>query len=119
MRSGFAFHQDFQSSPAVFAQVQSLNEEDTVEARLDSITKAGFTVRLMEETTKDSEVEHAAELVGYMAFNLGPIVNKDGKQIGSPKLAHWRVQSTGYSHFGSHLLHNSRGYFPTCSRFRP
>ena len=61
------FHASFDSSPAVFATIQTTNDTDTVTARVRRVTASSFDVALFEEEIRQNG--HAAEEIGYLAIH--------------------------------------------------
>lgn len=65
--------QAFASAPALLGAQQTRNGGDPAVIRVDNAGSAGFDVQVAEEQSKDSEVSHIPEVVGFMAFALpGP-----------------------------------------------
>ncbi|MEM9923190.1 MAG: PPC domain-containing protein, partial [Cyanobacteria bacterium P01_D01_bin.50] len=64
------FDADFDSTPVVMSQVQTLNGTDFVRTRQDDITQSGFLVG-MEEEEANATSGHANETIGYMAMSGG------------------------------------------------
>lgn len=67
-RSTVSFSQEFDSTPSVIAKLGSYYEADTANIRLDSITSAGFGVRVQEEQSLDSEILHTTESISFLAL---------------------------------------------------
>lgn len=59
----------FNQVPLLLADMQTTNSTDTSALRLQANTASNFIVKVEEEQSKDSEVTHAAETVGYIAIN--------------------------------------------------
>ena len=77
------FTQPFADVPAMIASVQTSAEEDPVTVRFQSITTTGASLFLQEEASKDQELTHALETVGYLAFDRGlTLKDEDGFFIG-------------------------------------
>lgn len=55
--------------PLLLADMQTTNAGDTSALRVQQLSGAGFQVKVEEEQSKDSEVNHGGEIVGYLAFN--------------------------------------------------
>lgn len=68
-RIGFA--PSFAEVPSFFAAVKTMNQPDPVVVRHASLGKTGVSVRLVEETTLDSEVTHTGEKVCWLAAMNG------------------------------------------------
>lgn len=60
----------------------SVVDEDTADARILGVRRSGFDVFAQEETSSDQETDHAAETVGYLAFENGFIRDEDGTVVG-------------------------------------
>jgi uncharacterized repeat protein (TIGR01451 family) len=78
------FAQPFAAVPSLIANVQTTAENDPVSIRYQSLTATGAAgLFLQEETSKDAEVAHANERVGYLAFGQNQVLKgKDGRFIG-------------------------------------
>lgn len=64
-----AFPSAFTQAPLVLADMQTTANTDTSALRLQQLTTTGFQVKVEEEQSKDSEVTHPAETVGYLAIS--------------------------------------------------
>lgn len=53
----------------VLADMQSTNGTDTAALRMQKVTATNFQVKVEEKQSKDSEVNHGAESVGYLAIS--------------------------------------------------
>jgi hypothetical protein len=62
------FYPSFTTSPVFMADMQTANNWDTANVRWQSKNGDGIDVQIDEEQSKDLEVSHIAEVVGYMAF---------------------------------------------------
>lgn len=58
----------FNQAPLLLADMQTTNGTDTSALRLRENTPGSFVVKVEEEQSKDSEVSHVAETVGYLAI---------------------------------------------------
>ena len=68
---------------AFFSSIQSILESDPATTRSQNLTATGVTVKIEEETSLDSETNHALETVAYMAIDsLTYITNNKGEIIG-------------------------------------
>lgn len=56
-------------APMVLADMQTTNNTDTSALRFNTITTTGVEVKVEEERSKDTEVNHPAEAVGYFIFD--------------------------------------------------
>ena len=59
----------FQHPPMVLADMQTTANTDTAALRTQQIGVSSFLVKVEEEQSKDSEVTHPAETVGYLAIS--------------------------------------------------
>ena len=59
----------FAQPPMVLADMQTIVNTDTAALRLQQVSATGFQVKVEEEQSKDQEVTHAAERIGYLAFS--------------------------------------------------
>ncbi|MBC2717812.1 MAG: DNRLRE domain-containing protein [Desulfobacteraceae bacterium] len=62
------FYPSFTSAPIFVADMQTRDGGDTANVRWQNKTVDGIEVLIDEEQSKDSEVRHTTEVVGYMAF---------------------------------------------------
>jgi hypothetical protein len=66
------FYPEFQAAPVFVADMQTLDGGDTANLRWRNKTSTSIEVQVDEEQSKDSEVNHTTEVVGYMAFGSEP-----------------------------------------------
>ncbi|MFC3612519.1 choice-of-anchor Q domain-containing protein [Lutimaribacter marinistellae] len=64
----FVFNQSFAETPGVIGALASFNGSDTAVARVDNVTSTDASLRILEETTLDTEVAHLPEDVSYFAI---------------------------------------------------
>ena len=64
-----AFQTAAPQAPLLLAGMQTTANTDTSALRVQQLTATGFQVKVEEEQSKDSEVTHPAETVGYIALN--------------------------------------------------
>lgn len=76
------FSSSFAATPAVFAAMQTFSGSDPADTRLGPIGTSSFGVFVQEEQSRDSEVAHAAEAIGFMALEPGAIIDENGYTIG-------------------------------------
>jgi hypothetical protein len=67
-----AFSEPHPSAPVFLGQMQSAYGKDTADLQWRAKDSQGVEVRIAEETSKDSETNHTAEVVGYMVFSTAP-----------------------------------------------
>ncbi|MFC1758347.1 cadherin domain-containing protein [Planctomycetota bacterium] len=67
------FGTPFSAPPALFANMQSFNGADVASLRYRSLGSTGFGVRVAEEQSRDGELGHATERVGFFAIPTGTI----------------------------------------------
>ncbi len=67
-----AFTEPHASVPVFLGQMQSTYGKDTADLQWRAKDPQGVEVRIAEETSRDSETSHAAEIVGYMVFSTAP-----------------------------------------------
>ena len=63
----------FPAAPVFVAAMQGTNEVDPASVRWRGLSTGSVQVRVQEEQSLDAEMEHAAEVVGYVAFEAGLI----------------------------------------------
>ena len=56
-------------APLLLADMQTTNGTDTSALRVQQVNGTGFQVKVEEEQSKDSEVSHGTETVGYLSLN--------------------------------------------------
>jgi len=61
------FAQEYSDVPAVFVEIQSENESDTVQADIRNVTTTGFEIRLEEQMLAGWDGSHVNEDVAWMA----------------------------------------------------
>ena len=77
------FANNYNGKPAFFSNVQSIFESDPVITRCSDLTATDIKVKLEEETSLDTETDHIAESVAYLAVDsLTLITNDKGEIIG-------------------------------------
>lgn len=59
----------YSQAPMVMADMQTTNSTDTSALRLSTVATTGFQVKVEEEKSKDTEVSHPVETVGYLVLN--------------------------------------------------
>jgi len=64
------FANGFVNPPVLLADMQTTDGGDTANLRYDVLTVSGVKIKVSEEQSKDSEVSHTTENVGFMAFDL-------------------------------------------------
>ncbi|MEO0532263.1 MAG: hypothetical protein AAF215_00120 [Cyanobacteria bacterium P01_A01_bin.123] len=67
-RSKVSFAADFDVAPAVIVKLGSFEGSDTANLRLDDISATSFGVRVYEEQSLDSELNHTTEAVSFLAL---------------------------------------------------
>ncbi|MEO0490668.1 MAG: hypothetical protein AAFZ49_14085, partial [Cyanobacteria bacterium J06659_2] len=67
-RSKVSFAADFDVAPAVIVKLGSFEGSDTANLRLDDISATSFGVRVHEEQSLDSELNHTTEAVSFLAL---------------------------------------------------
>ncbi len=63
-----AFPSPFAGTPCFLADMQSFQGSDTAGLRYRALTATGVEVQVDEEQSRDAEVTHVDEVVGYLAF---------------------------------------------------
>jgi hypothetical protein len=62
------FMADFSSDPILVTDMQTTDGADTSVSRCETVTSSGFGVFIEEEKSRDSEIRHTSEIVGYVAL---------------------------------------------------
>ena len=73
---------DYGSKPAVLTAMQTFVGGNTAAVRVDKASGNKFDLMIEEEKSKDAEIAHLAESVGYLVGAGGLIRNTSGKVIG-------------------------------------
>ena len=68
--SSTPFQHALQQTPMLLADMQTIVNTDTSALRVQQLTETNFQVKVEEEQSKDSEVTHPAETVGYFALDI-------------------------------------------------
>ncbi len=77
------FANSYASAPDFFLSIQSNNEIDPANPRVENLTDIGVDAWISEETSSDAEITHNIETVGYLAMlGTGNITNNAGEVIG-------------------------------------
>lgn len=66
---GITFPSPYPTQPLLLAGMQTTISTEPASLRLQKLLETGFEVKVEEEQSKDSEVVHAAEAVGYIALS--------------------------------------------------
>jgi len=73
----------YDGPPAFFTSIQSVFESDPANTRTQNLSAAGISLKVQEETSADTEIEHTPERVGYLAVDsLTYLTNNKGAIIG-------------------------------------
>ena len=67
-RSTVSFNADFDTTPSLIAKLGSFYGSDSANLRLDTIGRNSFGVRVAEEQSRDSELDHVQESVAFLAL---------------------------------------------------
>ena len=73
----------FSSAPSLLAKLDSFNGADTANLRISNLSASGFTARIHEEQSNDSEIDHTTESLAYLALEgssgslIGTAVTRD------------------------------------------
>ncbi len=90
------FESPYRIPPIIVAYINSRNEDESVEVRIDNVTASGFNI-FMEEPDNDS---HANEIINYIAIEPGEWELPDGAIIKAGRIF------TNKSHQGSNPYNN-------------
>ncbi len=64
------FSGGYQDAPVFISDMQTTDGGDTANMRHENITASTVKIKVAEETSRDSEVSHTTENVGFMAFSV-------------------------------------------------
>jgi len=70
------------SDPVVLASIDTFNGRDTADVRLRNLHRGGAELFVEEEASKDDELNHSEELIGYLRTGSGPLYDDEGARIG-------------------------------------
>jgi hypothetical protein len=66
----FSFQQTYSQPPNIVAWMQTYGGPDSVGVRGDNLTSSGFSVKVEEDQTYDTETRHVNEDIGYLAIEF-------------------------------------------------
>ncbi len=73
----------FSSVPTLFTALQTTNESDPSVIKYENLNTTSVRMQLVEEVSRDTEVAHTLEKVGYLAIEkTGDLTSKSGEIIG-------------------------------------
>lgn len=73
---------DYGPKPAVVAAIQTFNDTDCAAVRFRNASGTQAEVRIEEEESADTEIEHLPEAVGYLVGEAGLIHDTSGRIVG-------------------------------------
>ncbi len=73
---------DYGSKPVVLADMQTFAGTDTAAVRIRNAAQNQLDFSIQEEQSNDTEIQHAAETIGYLVGNSGQIHDSSGRLIG-------------------------------------
>ncbi len=76
------FPVSFEEVPVVLAAMQSANDEDPAAVRMSETSTAGMLLKVEEESSDGTSVDHLPEEVGYIALPVGGVLDRNGRAIG-------------------------------------
>lgn len=79
--SKLTFQTEFEDLPFFIAGMQSYNGGDTAEVRTNDISQTAAQVKIEEEQSKDTEVEHVTEVVGYLAISSSNAAENSSQRL--------------------------------------
>ena len=62
------YNENFLTSPVFLADMQTTDGSDTANLRRQNKDSYGIDIKITEEQSRDSEIDHTTEVVGYMVF---------------------------------------------------
>ncbi len=72
----------FSQAPILIAGMQTFDGSDAAGLRIKNLTSTAFNIMVEEERSRDSEIAHTTEVIGYIAFEEGILKNNAGTIIG-------------------------------------
>lgn len=76
------FGSGFDAPPVVLTSIESFDGPNPAGTRVKGVTAAGFSLKVEEEQSADDEVDHVAEVVGYVAVDAGLVLDDLGNVVG-------------------------------------
>ncbi|MEP1535160.1 MAG: cadherin-like domain-containing protein [Paracoccaceae bacterium] len=70
----FVFNETFATAPILLGNIQTLDGGDTSTLRVDAFSATGFSAYVDEEQSRDSEINHTNEIIGWVALDEGFIL---------------------------------------------
>jgi len=67
----FVFNTSFTGTPAFLGDMQTYSGADTATVRYDDLNGNGVALTVHEEASRDTELGHANEVIGYLALEEG------------------------------------------------
>jgi len=64
------YNETFVATPVFLADMQTTDGKDTANLRWQNKDLYGIDINITEEQSRDSEINHITEVVGYMAFSV-------------------------------------------------
>jgi hypothetical protein len=75
------FYEAFASPPVFVAGMQTTNGPDTATVRCQNMQADGIDIKVEEEQSRDTEMSHITEVIGYMVFEAdNPVQDDDDTQ---------------------------------------
>ncbi|MDH5325610.1 MAG: tyrosinase family protein [Gammaproteobacteria bacterium] len=96
---------DYGNAPCALADMQTFAGNNTASVRIQNATADHLQVSVQEEKSRDREVTHVAEAIGYLMGNPGLIYNASGRVIG--EIAKLRMGQPGRKQWERVTLRNS------------
>jgi PKD repeat protein len=98
------FQDSFQDLPFLFSEQQSMTGGDTAALRVQNLTKENVELFLQEEQSKDSEVSHTSETIGYIGIiSTTPENDLNLKQV----IFSWEFEPTHESEIIGFIIKNN------------
>ena len=94
-KSTVSFGASLGVTPALFANMQSFNGGDVASLRYSSLSATKFDVIVREEQSKDKELNHATETIGFFAMPTGTISVANAGSAGIRNSNTGRAQAIG------------------------
>ncbi|MEZ6095796.1 MAG: lysyl oxidase family protein [Pirellulaceae bacterium] len=86
IRYGVRYSKTYSGMPAIFAETQSLREVDPFTIQRANQTNSSSLLVVAEERSKDSEIYHFSESMGWGVFDFGPLFGSNAQEFNPPFL---------------------------------
>lgn len=86
------------TEPIVLASIDTYNGTDTADVRLRNVHRGGMELFVEEEASRDNEMIHNEEAIGYLRTGAGPLYDDTGTRIGEAGMLNTDQPGSGEWH---------------------